>query len=264
MTTPTPLGDGSNEPRPNASQPPAAPTYPYGTATLPPQPPLTSAKGLALAALLVGIGAFLFGLIPVFGAIVGVVAVVLGILAMRKKQPKAMALTGVILGGVAIVASIAVTFGAVALVNLASDDTSTTELTESATAEPVESTELEPAEAEPAEVAADSEPEAADVPAEYGSALISAATYASMMDMSKAGIYDQLTSEYGGQFSPESAQYAVDNVDADWSANALASAKLYQDEMAMSPAAIHDQLISEYGAKFTVEEADYAILHLND
>ncbi len=84
------------------------------------------------------------------------------------------------------------------------------------------------------------------------------------MHMSKAGIYDQLTSEYGEKFSPEAAQYAVDNVKADWNANALAKAKEYQDSMAMSPEAIRDQLTSDYGEKFTPSEADYAIQHLND
>ena len=80
--------------------------------------------------------------------------------------------------------------------------------------------------------------------------------------MSKAGLYDQLTSEYGGQFTAAAAQYAVDNIKADWKANALAQAKEYQDTMSMSPAAIYDQLISEYGGQFTKEEAQYAIDHL--
>lgn len=121
----------------------------------------------------------------------------------------------------------------------------------------------EPAEEEPAEEEP-AEPEEPAVPAEYASALVKAQTYSDMMYMSKAGLYDQLTSEYGEQFSAEAAQYAIDNVSADWNANALAKAKTYQESMAMSPAAIHDQLISEYGEKFTVEEADYAIAHLND
>ena len=82
--------------------------------------------------------------------------------------------------------------------------------------------------------------------------------------MSKAGLYDQLTSEYGEQFTPEAAQYAVDNVQADWNANALAKAKTYREMAAMSPAAIRDQLTSEYGERFTAEEADYAIAHLDD
>lgn len=84
------------------------------------------------------------------------------------------------------------------------------------------------------------------------------------MHMSKTGIYDQLTSEYGEKFAPEAAQYAVDTMQADWNANALAKAKDYQKTMAMSPAAIHDQLTSAYGEKFTAAEADYAIAHLND
>ncbi|WP_198417527.1 Ltp family lipoprotein [Cryobacterium mannosilyticum] len=56
----------------------------------------------------------------------------------------------------------------------------------------------------------------------------------------------------------------MDNVQADWNANALAKAKSYQGQMSMSPEAIRDQLTSEYGEKFTLEEADYAIQHLND
>ena len=84
-----------------------------------------------------------------------------------------------------------------------------------------------------------------------------------MMHMSKQGIYDQLTSEYGGQFSAEAAQYAIDHVEADWNANALAQAENYQEMMAMSPDAIYDQLISEYGGKFTPEEAQYAVDHLS-
>lgn len=104
----------------------------------------------------------------------------------------------------------------------------------------------------------------ADVPAEYSSALTKAESYSELLHMSKDGIYDQLTSEYGEKFSPEAAQYAVDTMDADWNANALAKAKSYQETMAMSPDAIHDQLTSEYGEKFTEEQADYAIEHLND
>ena len=42
-----------------------------------------------------------------------------------------------------------------------------------------------------------------DVPTEYKSALKQAKIYSKTMHMSKAGIYDQLTSEYGGQFTEE-------------------------------------------------------------
>ena len=80
--------------------------------------------------------------------------------------------------------------------------------------------------------------------------------------MSKQGIYDQLVSEYGGQFSAEAAQYAVDNLEADYNDNALQTAISYQDNMSLSPEAIRDQLTSEYGDRFTQEEADYAIANL--
>ena len=60
-----------------------------------------------------------------------------------------------------------------------------------------------------------------NIPTEYKSALKKAESYSNMMHMSKQGIYDQLTSEYGEKFSPEAAQYAIDNMQADWNANAL-------------------------------------------
>ena len=102
-----------------------------------------------------------------------------------------------------------------------------------------------------------------DVPREFKSALSQADTYANTMYMSKAGLYDQLTSEYGGKFPKDAAQYAIDNVDADWKENALKRAESYQESMAMSPKAIYDQLVSEYGGQFTAEEAQYAVDNLN-
>ena len=85
------------------------------------------------------------------------------------------------------------------------------------------------------------------VPAEYVSALAQATTYANTMHLSKKGVYDQLVSEYGGKFTAAAAQYAIDNVKADWNAQALAQAKTYQNTMHLSPAAVHDQLVSENG-----------------
>ncbi|MER2133091.1 MAG: Ltp family lipoprotein [Arthrobacter sp.] len=112
-----------------------------------------------------------------------------------------------------------------------------------------------PAPAEPEE-SADS------IPTEYKSALKQAQTYSDVMNLSKAGLYDQLVSEYGGKFSAEAAQYAIDNVNADFMANALKQGQTYQDTLALSPEAVRDQLASEYGGKFTPEEADYAVQNL--
>ena len=80
--------------------------------------------------------------------------------------------------------------------------------------------------------------------------------------MSKAAIYDQLTSEYGEQFTEQAAQYAMENLQADWNANALACAASYSENMHLSKAAIYDQLTSEYGEQFTAEEARYAVDNL--
>lgn len=102
----------------------------------------------------------------------------------------------------------------------------------------------------------------APVSQEYKNALSKAESYANMMYMSKQGIYDQLVSEYGERFTAEEAQYAVDNLNADWNANALEKAKSYYTEMAMSKDAVYQQLVSEYGEKFTAEEAQYAVDNL--
>ena len=88
------------------------------------------------------------------------------------------------------------------------------------------------------------------------------ATYEDM-SMSKAGMYDSLTSEYGDMFTEEEAQYAVDNIEVDWKENALEDAKFYQKYMSMSQGEIYDQLTSEFGGQYTAEEAQYAIENLN-
>ena len=136
--------------------------------------------------------------------------------------------------------------------------------------EPVKENTKEQAEAEtnnenkdeemtPEEAPEEAPKEAESVPKEYKNALKKAEQYSSIMHMSKQGIYDQLTSEYGEGFPEDAAQYAIDNIDADWEANALAKAQTYSDTMHMSKRGIYDQLISEYGEKFTEDEAQYAI-----
>ncbi len=121
---------------------------------------------------------------------------------------------------------------------------------------PSDTEEAETTEQEPVEPQAEAQ---SDVPTEYLSALRKAETYSDMMHMSKVGIYEQLISEYGDQFTEEAATYAMENLVADWNENALEKAYNYAETMYMSKAGIYDQLISEYGEKFTEEEAQYAI-----
>lgn len=102
-----------------------------------------------------------------------------------------------------------------------------------------------------------------DVPQEYKNALAKAESYVSMMAMSKMGVYDQLTSEYGEGFPEDAAQYAIDNLDFDWNEVALEKAKSYYESMNMSKSGVYDQLVSEYGEQFTPQEAQYAIDNLD-
>ena len=55
-----------------------------------------------------------------------------------------------------------------------------------------------------------------EIPREYISALKKAQSYSDNMHMSKLALFEQLTSEYGGKFTVEAAEYAVDNVIADY------------------------------------------------
>lgn len=98
-----------------------------------------------------------------------------------------------------------------------------------------------------------------DVSREFKNALKSAQDYQEFMPMSKAGLYDQLTSSAGDQYPEDAAQYAIDNLDADYKENALKSAENYQEFMPMSDKELFDQLTSDAGDQYTQEEAQYAV-----
>lgn len=123
----------------------------------------------------------------------------------------------------------------------------------------------QPAEQEVEEIAEQAEIDKPEdnVPTEYKNALKKGESYAKTMHMSKRGIFEQLTSEYGEGFPEDAAQYAIDNLDIDWNENALRKAKSYYENMAMSRDSVYEQLISEYGEKFTPEQAQYAVDNLN-
>lgn len=96
--------------------------------------------------------------------------------------------------------------------------------------------------------------------AEYKSALETAEVIFYTKDISKRDLYNLLTSE-PSLYSSEAAQYAVDNVEADWKTNALEMAKSYQQE-GMSRGEIRSYLTSDK-VGFTEEEAEHAISHLD-
>lgn len=103
-----------------------------------------------------------------------------------------------------------------------------------------------------------------DVPREHKNALREAQNYVDNMPFSEAGLYQQLTSEYGGQYPEEAAQYALENVDVDYNKEAVEAAESYQENTPMSDSALYDQLVSEYGSQFTPEQAEYAISQLSE
>lgn len=78
----------------------------------PPVPPVnmvpSQSNGFAIAALVLGIIAFLFGWLGFFNLLTAILAVVFGIVALVKHQSKGMAITGTALGAVGLLASIAV------------------------------------------------------------------------------------------------------------------------------------------------------------
>lgn len=92
-------------------------------------------------------------------------------------------------------------------------------------------------------------------------ALNKAKTYSDIMFMSKKGIYNQLISQAGDKFKPEDAQWAVDNLKANYKKNALEKAKQYSEQQNMSKDAIKQQLTSQFDA-FTEAETQYAIKNL--
>ena len=95
-------------------------------------------------------------------------------------------------------------------------------------------------------------------------ALDQANYFANDANMSKAKIYEQLTSSYGGNFSSSDANYAISHLDGvDWNQNALATAQKYVDDYHMSKSELYDQLTSSYGEQFTASQAQYAINNLN-
>jgi hypothetical protein len=102
----------------------------------------------------------------------------------------------------------------------------------------------------------------ASVPWEYKNALASAQSYVDILDFSKQGLYDQLTSSYGGDFPAAASKYALKHVKVNYKREALGAAKSYKKTLHMSKNAIYEQLTSEYGGQFTNAQAKWAIKHL--
>ena len=93
----------------------------------------------------------------------------------------------------------------------------------------------------------------------YSAALKRAQGY-NGIHLSKKRIYEMLI--YEG-FNSDTAQYAINHLQADYKANALAKARQYRKYSKLSKTKIYDWLTSPSIDKFTKEEANYAIQHLD-
>jgi hypothetical protein len=161
------------DPVPGAPAPPTAPAMQGAPTTMSPR----ASGGVAIAALVVGIAAFLTGLVPWLGLLLAITAVGLGVFALVKKQGRVLAIIGTALGGIALITGLIATIGFSAMVASSdtADSTTSSGLVEDAA--PVTPTEEaspapeEPAAEEPEEPAAEEPaPEEPSAPEPDGSA----------------------------------------------------------------------------------------------
>lgn len=92
---------------------------------------------------------------------------------------------------------------------------------------------------------------------DIAAAKTSAQQYSDYLSSSKKDIYEMLVKH--DNFTPETAQEAVDSLNVDWKENALKQAEVYMNDLNMPIDQIYKQLTSEYGGQFTSEEAQYAV-----
>ena len=94
--------------------------------------------------------------------------------------------------------------------------------------------------------------------ASQAQALVAAQAYIAGQPFSYQGLINQLSSEYGNQFSVDDATFAADHCGADWNAEALEAAKSYIAGQSFSYQGLIDQLTSSYGDQYTADQAKYA------
>lgn len=110
---------------------------------------------------------------------------------------------------------------------------------------------------------APAEPAKPSMTTAQSSAVRSAESYLKFKGFSRAGLTEQLTSEYGEGFTPEDAEFAIAYIESagkvDWNQEAAESAKSYLDFQGFSRDGLFEQLTSEYGEQFTADQANFAL-----
>lgn len=121
----------------------------------------------------------------------------------------------------------------------------------------------ESAPAAPAPAPAPAQPEKPAMSTAQSSAVRSAESYLSFKGFSRAGLTEQLTSEYGEGFAAEDAEFAIAYLEStgavDWNQEAAEAAQSYLDFKGFSHDGLFDQLTSEYGEQFTADQANFGL-----
>jgi len=94
-------------------------------------------------------------------------------------------------------------------------------------------------------------------------AVEAAESYLSSGSFSKKGLYDQLTSAYGSDFSKADARFALKQVDVDYNAEAVEAAESYLSSGSFSKKGLFGQLTSDSGSQFTENQATFAVKHID-
>lgn len=84
-----------------------------------------------------------------------------------------------------------------------------------------------------------------EIPTKHQPAPSKAQDYSSVMHMCKESIRAQISSKNGERFSQQAAQYAVDNLQADYNVNALAKQGDHAHELGSHPGAAHQSVRRE-------------------
>ena len=187
------------------------PQHPEPAQKMPPIP--QSKSGMAIAGFVLGIIALLTSFLPIinnlsfFLAILGLIFGIVGMVGISKgkKSGKGLAIAAIVI----CVVSGAVVLGTQSMYSAALDSAASSSATTSTSASSAASTESTAASdsASGSSSTADS-----SVSAEYRNALAKAQQYSDQGSMSKSAIHDQLTSQYGEQFTESEADYAIANL----------------------------------------------------
>lgn len=213
---------------------------------------------LGLAALITGGVAFIFAVIPVLSFIAwlpALAAIILGIIGLvQKNRRRGFAWAGIALGVVAWIVAIAVSIATFA--GAASSISESIESSAPIAASPAPVVTEEAAVAEPAETTAPAQsaapaPATPDLTMGQRNAVAKAKDYLSLTAFSRSGLVKQL--EFEG-FATADAEFAVDNIAADWNVQAEKKAKEYLDLTSFSRDSLVQQLTFE---GFTQEQAEH-------